>query len=168
MGKGYSEKYEKEKMAVAVGKSLPVSTKHCIEICSFIRGKNLSKAKKLVGEVVELKRAVPFKRFNKNVGHRQGAMASGRYPQKAAKCVLALLNSVESNAQFKGLNTNSLEICHISAYNASRPWRFGRQSRRKAKRTNLEIMVIEVEKSKEENKEKKDHKKTEKSKENKN
>ena len=68
----------------------------------------------------------------------------GKYPVKAAGIIKKLLESVESNAQFKGLNTSNLIIKHIKADFASRPWHFGRQRRRKMKRTNIEVVVEEV------------------------
>jgi large subunit ribosomal protein L22 len=135
-----------------------VSTKHCIEICNFLRKKNLQKAKDLLRLAIEKKRAIPFKRFNGDVGHRKGDMASGRYPIKACTQVLNMLESAEANAQFKGLNTSNLIISHICANKASTPWRYGRHIRRKSKRTHIEVVVEEkaakrrkaVEKKKEE------------------
>lgn len=131
-----------EHTATAVGRTLPISTKQSIEICSFIRNKSLQKAKALLNEVAAKKTAVPFKRF-KAVGHRKGKLAAGRYPIKASKEILKLLESVEANAQFKGLSTANLVINHICAHKASRPWHYGRQRRRKMKRTNIEIIVKE-------------------------
>ncbi len=145
MGATYASDYDKEKMAIAVGKSLPISTKHCIEIASAIRGKKLSVAKQIVQDSIDFKKAIPFRRFNDNVGHKKGRMASGRYVPKACTAVMKLLDSVEANAQFKGLNTNALVINHVNANIASRPWRVGRQSRRKSKRTHFEVVVIEAE-----------------------
>lgn len=145
MGAKYAADYDKEEMAIAVGKSLPVSSKHCMEIASVIRGKKLSVAKQIVQDSIDFKKAIPFKRFNDNMGHKKGRMASGRYVPKACKAVMKLLDSVEANAQFKGLNTNALVINHVNANIASRPWRAGRQSRRKSKRTHFEVMVVEVE-----------------------
>ncbi|MDP2750393.1 MAG: 50S ribosomal protein L22 [Nanoarchaeota archaeon] len=144
MGKNYAGKYDKEKMAVAVGQSLPVSTKHCIEICSLIRGKRLDRAKKLMEDAINMKTPIPFKQFNKNVGHRKGNFSAGRFPEKACSEVLTILKSVEANAQFKGLNTNSLVVCHVCANLGSRPWHAGRKRRRRTKRTNFEVMVMEV------------------------
>ncbi len=120
--------------------SAPFSTKHGIEICSALRGKPLDKAMVLLEEVISLKTAIPFKRFNKDMGHRVG-MAAGRYPVKASKHILELLKSVNSNAQEKGFATSDLVVSHISAKKASRPWRAGRHVRRKAKRTHVEILV---------------------------
>jgi len=141
------EKYNKETMAKVVGRSLPISTRHTIEICSFIRGKNLQKAKEILEKAIKLEKPIPFTKFNKGIGHKPG-MGPGRYPVKASTDVLMLLNSVESNAQFKGLNTSKLTITHIKATTASKAWHYGRQRRRKMKRTNIEIIIGEKESKK--------------------
>lgn len=140
-----------ENIAKAVGRSLPISTKHSVEICNFIRGKNLQKSKTILKEVVKEKRAVPFKRFKRDVGHKTGKIASGRFPKKASQHIIKLLDSVEVNAQNKGLNVDLLFVKNIKANKASTPWRFGRLRRRKMKRTHIEVIVEEKE-SKEEKK----------------
>ncbi len=134
--------YNKENMARAIGISLPISTKHSIEICNFIRNKNLSKARDLLKDVIEEKISVPFKRFKGGVGHKKG-IGSGRYPKKSSIEIIKLLNTVEANAQFKGLNTSNLFIKHICAQKAPRQWHYGRQRRRKMKRTHIEVIVEE-------------------------
>ena len=129
-------------MAKVVGRALPISTKFCIEICNFIRDMSTSDAKKILQTVVEGKKAVPFKIFNGGLGHKR-KIGPGRYPIKATTEIISLIESAEANAQFKGLNTSDLYIAHINAHLASRPWRYGRQRRRKAKRTHIEIIVEE-------------------------
>lgn len=139
----YTKKdYNKENMARVAGRSLPISTKFSIEICNFIRNKNTSEAKKILRDVVDGKRAVPFKIFKKDLSHKR-KIGPGRYPKKPAEEIFKLIESAEANAQFKGLNTSDLCITHINAHLASRPWRYGRQRRRKAKRTHIEIVVEE-------------------------
>ncbi len=129
-----------ERTAKAALVSAPVSTKQAVEICSALRGRQLDRAMSLLEDVISLKRAIPFKRFNRDTGHKPG-MAAGRYPVKASKHILELLKSVNSNAQEKGFATADLVVSHISAKHASRPWRAGRHVRRKAKRTHVEIIV---------------------------
>ncbi len=141
MAKKALENRGKEHTAVARALNLPVSTKHCIEICRNLRYKNTSEAKKFLEEVVALKRAVPYKRFIHNIPHKKG-MSSGRFPQKAAKEVIKLLSAVEANAQVKGLNTSELKITKLLANIASIPHSGGRQ-RTGTKRTHLEIEVKE-------------------------
>lgn len=145
-----------EHTAKANGISLSISTKQAIEICSFIRNRNLQEAKKLLNEVILLKKSIPFTRFNADLGHKK-KIGPARYPVKAAKQINKLLDSVEANAQFKGLGKN-LIIKHIKADFASRPFHFGRQRRRKMKRTNIEIVVEEKVEQKKEIKEKKEQK----------
>lgn len=135
--------YDKEKMARIVGRDLSMSTKDSIEICSFIRGKKLIQAKELLENVAKEKVPVPYKRFTEGAGHRKGRIASGRYPFKASTEIIMLLDSLEANAQQKGLNTSSLVIKHACAHMASRPPRYGRIRGRRAKRTHVELVVAE-------------------------
>jgi len=159
MAYNYSAKAEGNS-AKAVGVSLPISTKQSIMICNMLRGKNVQVAKDELEKVAKLQKAVPFTRFNKDMGHRKGNMAGGRFPQKACTHILSIIKSAESNAQFKGLSSTNLIISHISAQQGPKIWRHGRQSRRQAKRTHIEIIVQEMKKAaKEKTSEKKEVKK---------
>ena len=143
MGKNYSfSSYSKESMARAVGKSLPISFKQSIEICNFIRNKDVGYAKNVLNRVIEKKTAIPFRRFNDNMGHKK-RIAAGRYPGKASREILSLISLVEANAQFKGMNSSNLVIAHINANKAATVMHYGRKRSRKAKRTNIEIVVKE-------------------------
>ncbi|HLG24240.1 MAG TPA: 50S ribosomal protein L22 [Candidatus Nanoarchaeia archaeon] len=141
--KGYTfQGYKKENMARVQGTALPISTKQSVEICNFIKNKNVAKAKQLLLGVIDKKVAVPFNRYNWDLGHKTG-IGPGRYPEKASEHFIQMIESVEANAQFKGLNTSNLVIVHASAHLAGKSWHYGRKSRRKMKRTNLEIVVEE-------------------------
>ena len=143
----------KEHIASAKSLNLPISTKHSIEISHYLRYKTTSFAKQFLEDVIKLRAAVPFRRFRRDVGHKAG-MAAGRYPVKAAKEFLKMINSVEANAQVKGLNTASLKIIALLANKASIPMTGGRH-RRGTKRTHLEIEVKEKKDIKKEVKKKK-------------
>lgn len=132
-----------ENIAKVHGKDLPISKKHAVEICDFIRGKSVHSSKEQLHQVVAMERALPFRRFNKDVGHRPGGMGSGRYPKKASLMIIHLLNSLESNAQNKGMDVKSLYITKIIANKAHTPWHFGRLRRRKMKRAHIEIVAME-------------------------
>lgn len=138
-------------MAEAIAKcfGLPISTKQSVEVCNFIRGRPIEWVKKTLADVVKQKIAVPYKRYNDNVGHRPGMM-SGRYPMKTCKHILAIVNSAEKNAQFKGINSSDL-IVNVIANKASKVNRYGRKPGKSAKRTNI---FVELAKAKEEKKEK--------------
>ena len=143
MANNYSAKdYNKENMARAIGRSLPISFKPSTEICNFIRNKSVNYAKEVLSRIIEHKQAIPFRRYNTNLGHKR-RIGPGRYPKKASMEILKIINSVEANAQFKGMNTANLVITHINANKASKAMHYGRKRSRWAKRTNLEIVVRE-------------------------
>lgn len=147
MNQRNSQLIKEEHLAKASAQSLPLSTKHCIEVCRYLKYKNTLQAKKILTEVIALKKVVPFKRFKHNIGHKPG-LAAGRFPQKAARQILRLIKSAEANAQFKGLNTSCLKITKLLANRAAIPLT-GRRHRTSTKRTNLEIEVREAKEKKE-------------------
>lgn len=134
--------------AKAVGTSLPISRKHGVMICQALRGKTLPKAKKLLERVINKKEAIAFTRYNKEMPHRPGNMAAGRYPVKACAHVLTIIKSAEANAQYKGLSTGNLIIKQANAQRGPSTVRYGRR-RNDAKRTHIEIVVEEIKKAKE-------------------
>ncbi len=118
---GYSiiaEELDPEKTVKASGRELRVSHKHAREVCRTIKGMTLIQAKDYLKDVMEKKKAVPFRRYNKKAGHRHGLIkaAAGRYPVNAAQKTLKLLTAAEANAENKGLDTEKLKIIHAAAY----------------------------------------------------
>ncbi len=118
---GYSitaEALDPEKTAKASGREVRVSPKSAREICRTIKGMMLTKAKQYLKDVMTKKQAVPFKRFKKKAGHRHGLTKAyaGKYPVKAAKYTLKILEGAEANAEYKGLDIDRLRIIHASAY----------------------------------------------------
>jgi len=134
--------------AKAVGDSLPISRKHSVMICQTIRGLPIGKAKTILERVIAKEQPIAFTRHNKQVPHRKGDMASGRFPIKACTHILHLIKSAEANAQYKGLSTGNLVIKQANAQKGPGVVRFGRR-RVDAKRTHLEIVVEERKKAKE-------------------
>jgi len=129
-------------MARVIGVALPISFKQSVEICRFIKNRNINDAKTILHKVIEQKTPVPFRRYNWDLGHKTKT-GPARYPKNASKEFIKLIESVEANAQFKGLNTSNLRITHVNAHNAGKAWHYGRKSRRRMKRTNIEIVVEE-------------------------
>jgi large subunit ribosomal protein L22 len=147
-----------EHTAIVKARDLPISTKHTIEICNAIRGKSLKKSKQFLQDVLSKKRAVPMKRFNRDTGHKPGHIAAGRYPEKASQAILKILSSLESNAQNKGLDVESLHLTTIIPNKASRPARFGRKRGRKTKRSHVDIIAEERVSEKKKKEQKKEEK----------
>ena len=139
-------KTEDDHSAILIVKGIPVSTKSSVEVCNLLRFKSLQKAKNILLRVIEKKAAVPFKRYNRDVGHKPGNIAAGRYPVKVSQYLLKLLNSIEANADYKGLDSKNVKIIELKANLGSRPWHSGRKRRRKMKRTHIIIQVKELEK----------------------
>jgi|SRR3989344_919304 len=131
--------------AKVAGVNLPISLKESVEICNFIRNRNIKKVKGILNNVLKKKVAIPYKRFNQDTPHRRGNIASGRYPVKAVGYFLELLNSLEANAENKGLNVDKLSLSFAVANKGERTWHYGRQKRRRTKRTHLELRAIEKE-----------------------
>ena len=156
----------KENVALVNGSDLPISTKHSIEICNFIRGGNLLISKAFLEDVLAKKKTVPFKRYNQSVGHKPGKTGPGRYPLKACKIILGLLESLEVNAQNKGLDTAALYLKEVVPNRASHVWHYGRQRRRRMKLT--QIFMLAEEAVKKDKKEKKKETKVKEKKEDKN
>ena len=112
--KGFSFPYNPEIHAAARGVGVNISPKAAREVCHALKGMELEKAKSYLERVIDLDQAVPFKRHDGKVGHRKGkGISSGRYPVKTSEEIVKLLESVEANAQFKGLDTSKLIIKHI-------------------------------------------------------
>jgi large subunit ribosomal protein L22 len=131
--------------ARAFGRNLPISTKQAIEICNWIRGKNVQKAKNMLEGVIKMKVAVPFRRFNKDMGHKKGRIAAGRFPVKSSGYILDLIKSAEINAQMKGMSMQNLFVKEIIANKGSGVLRYGRKRGITAKRTHIEVVLLEKE-----------------------
>ena len=108
-------------------------------ICSFIKNKKIDDAMKDLGEVILMKRAVPFKG---EIPHRKGrGMMSGRYPVKAAGLFINLLKSLKGNVLVNGMDLDKTRIKIASANWAARPMR---SNRREGKRTHVVLKAREI------------------------
>lgn len=119
----------------ASGREIDVSPKATIEVCTAVRGLTLPKARKLLEDVIVMKAAVPFRKYKKEAAHRSEIQdfPSGAYPAKAASKVLAILENLQANAEFKGLDTERLKIIHAAAHGGRKlrryvPRAFGKSS----------------------------------------
>jgi large subunit ribosomal protein L22 len=130
---------------------IPISTRHSVEICRFIKGKEINLAIKELELVLKLKKAIPMRG---EIPHKGGErMSSGRYPIKSVKNFLVLLRSLLGNS-----NQNEIDepiITLAIANSASRP--YGKFGRVRKKRTHIFIKAIEKKKIKELNKKPKTH-----------
>jgi len=139
-----------DKTAKASGRELEVSPKAAREVCNVIKGMRLSEAKEFLEAVIEKKKPVPYFRYKKEVPHRHGleGWCAGKYPVKAAKEILRVLEGVEANAELKDLDLEKLRVIHAAAQRARKikkfiPRAFGRSSPNFENLTHVEIVVLE-------------------------
>jgi large subunit ribosomal protein L22 len=143
---------DRDHIAIASGRDLRCSPKKTREVTNAIVGMKLSDAKKFLEDVILLKQAVPFKRYNKKMAHRSGLgrfkWSSGRYPEKSAKLVYDVLLNAESNAEFKTLDVEKVKILHAAALRGRKMKRYierahGRSTPYFKTLTHVEIILIE-------------------------
>ena len=117
---GYTVDIDPETSARAIGREMSVSPKHSIVICRHIKGFKLERAKAFLGEVIKLKTPVPDTRYGSS-GHRRGKVGPGRYPQKAARHILKVLEGAEANAEYKGLVIDDSRAKRIARGSGRKP-----------------------------------------------
>ena len=130
------EKIKEKNEAFVNGRNLPISKKHSMAICRFIKGKEPEKAMEELEGVLKFKKIIPMKG---EIPHRKGGI-SGRYPVNACKVFIKLLKSLSANASVNGME--SIYIATAKADRGSRPYR--RFGSRRFKRTNILLIAREL------------------------
>lgn len=140
-----------DRTAIASIREVNISHKAAREICNTIRGMFLDKAKEYLESVAKMERSVPYKKHKKHVAHRPDLIdwPAGRYPIKAAKKILEVLENAENNAEFKGLDVDRMKIIHACSQKGMIIKRFmsrahGSSSPRFNFLTHIEIAIEEV------------------------
>ena len=132
----------KKTEAVVNAYNLPISTKHSVAICSFIKNKKIENAIAELGQVLILKKAVPMKG---EIPHRKGKkIMSGRFPKKATQNFIRLLKNLSANATYNGLENPV--IVEVIANIGSRP--YGRFGLVRKKRTHVRLKAMELKENK--------------------
>jgi large subunit ribosomal protein L22 len=149
---GYSVKeIDPDRAVKCAGREVDISPKAATEICRKIRGMRLDAAKEFLEAVGKKQKAVAFRRYHKEVPHRSldEGWYAGRFPVKAAKMFLFLLEELESNAEYKGLDVDRLRIVHAAAQRGMKTQRivsraYGRASPYQNTMVHVELMGYEV------------------------
>lgn len=140
----YPIKTDPKKHAKVCARNQRLSKKHSIEIGRLISGMKLENAQKYLEDVLKKKKAIPYTKFNTNLGHKKG-IGPGRYPLLVTKKYVELLKSAQKNAEYIGLDTKNLIISNVhttkgNAYYRPRRTRFRGQQTKSA---NISIIVQE-------------------------
>jgi large subunit ribosomal protein L22 len=152
MGINYSVEADAETTAKGMLRDRPVSLKHSKAISRAIKGMTVADAEEYLEAVIDGDRSVPFKQHNTGVGHRSDIEGwdAGRYPEKASKAFLELLQNVASNADEQGFDGRSMEIMHVAAHKVGerqgrKPRAFGRADPFNTTLCDVELIIEEVE-----------------------
>ncbi|MGA7922946.1 MAG: 50S ribosomal protein L22 [Thermoplasmata archaeon] len=134
-------------VARARGLELPMSPKKTYEVLNAIRGRSLERARTILEEAAEGKKAIPFRRYNQETAHHRG-VGPGRFPKKVIKHVLQVLANAEANAEYEGMDTDQLIVRVASSARgriakANMPRAHGRATAWNEQTTNVEIVLAE-------------------------
>jgi len=127
-----------------------ISHKHAREVAVAIKGLSIEKARDYLQAVISKQRAIAFRRYNNQVGHRSDpGMMSGRYPQKTVKEFIKVLDNLESNAEYKGMDLDRLRIVNATVHKGTIVKRFtpramGRASPKNNVLTHVELVAQEL------------------------
>lgn len=148
---GYTQDADPETTSKAIGKEMRVSPKHCREVCKMLKGMRVEQAREYLQSIAELKTPVPYSRYKKYLSPKTKE-GPARYPKKAAKAILDVVESARSNAEYKGLDADNMKIKNACAHRgrvqtAYMPRAYGRSTPWNEQTTNIEIILEEVERS---------------------
>ena len=125
---GYAfQNYDKTKHVRASIREKDISHKHAREIAVAIKGRSIEKARELLENVMSRKEAIPYRRYNNEVAHRSNirdGFFAGRFPKKAASEFLKILDNLESNAEYKGMDLDRLRIVSTAVHKGTKLKRF--------------------------------------------
>jgi large subunit ribosomal protein L22 len=146
------QNFDKSRHVRAAVREKSVSHKHSREIAVAIKGMSIEKAREFLENVVSKRIAVPYRRYHNEVAHRtniRDGFAAGRYPQKAANEFLRLLDNLESNAEYKGMDLDRLRIVSAVVHKGTKLERFtpramGRSSPKVDTLVHIELVAQEV------------------------
>jgi len=117
MAYGYAaQNVDPETTSKAAGREIPVKPKFAVNVCKAIKGKTVKQARAFLEGVTELKVAVPFRVHKRQVKHRKGGVGPGQYPVNVAAATLRILNDAASNAEYKGLDPDTMYVWHACAH----------------------------------------------------
>lgn len=134
---------QEKELVKASGFNLPISTKHAIELCSFIKGKNIPKIKETLNLVLDEKEVIQLKRFKHKRGHKKGKKGPGFYPKKATEHFLVLINTLEGNARNKGMDAEKLVIEKAIANKGPLSWHYSRHRGRRMKNAHVTLFAYQ-------------------------
>jgi len=152
MGISYSVDVDPDTTAKAMLRERQMSHKHSKALSREIKGKTASEAQDYLEAVIAGERSVPFRQHNSGVGHRNDIEGwdAGRYPEKASKAFLDLLENAIGNAEHQGFDGENMVIKHVAAHKVGesmgrKPRAMGRASPWNSPEVDVELVLEEAE-----------------------
>ena len=166
--KGYTQLLQGSRLATARAVEEDLHVKHCFEVARAIKHRTAGEAIEFLNKVLKIESdrpdirkkavAVPFRLGSGNkkrkrsgpsmVGHRKGGVGPGRYPVKASKLMIKLINSCMENArhQYEDIDPEEMVITHCAAHRGTikrgfTPRARGRASPKNHYKVNVEIFL---------------------------
>src|ERR671932_268546 len=121
------QNFDKTKHVRAALREKDISHKHAREIALAIKGMSIEKAREFLENVVAKKIAVPYRRYNNEIAHRSNirdGFFAGRFPKKTSNELLKLLDNLEANAEYKGMDLDRLKIVSTVVHKGTKVKRF--------------------------------------------
>lgn len=147
----YSVDADPETTSKAMGYEMDISPKHAKEIANVIRGMHVTEAKDYLEDVIARKKPVPFKKHKRHVAHRKGmdGWDAGRYPEKASRAIMRVIENAEANAEYKGLEPERMKIKHIATKTGMTqrgiyPRAYGRATPKRKETVTVELILEEL------------------------
>ncbi|MDA7464558.1 hypothetical protein N8996_07205, partial [Candidatus Poseidonia alphae] len=135
---GYTQLLQGSRLATARSVQVDMHVKHCFEVCRAIKNKTAGEAIAFLNQVLKIDSnradvrrkaaAVPFRLGSGNkrkrrsgpsmVGHRKGGIGPGRFPVKASREIIKVIESAMENAryQYEDIDAEEMLITHIAAH----------------------------------------------------
>ena len=169
--KGYTQLMQGNRLSTARSVNVDCHVKHCFEIARAVRNKTASAAITILESVIKINsdrpdirrkaRAIPFVRGNnmrhrnragpRSLGHRKGKIGPGRFPAKASREFIKLINSAMDNARHEhdDIEPEDMVITHVAAHRGQIkkgwiPRARGRATPSNHYQTNLELFLEDL------------------------
>ena len=139
------QNYDSTRHVRASMREKKISHKHAREVALAINGLSIEKARDFLQRVITQENSVPFRRYKNQVGHKSDpGVMSGRYPEKTATEIIKLLDNLESNAEYKGMDLDRLKIINTTVHKGRLLKRFIPRAMGRSSAKNNALIHVEI------------------------